>query len=217
MNSVTLLGDSIFDNAAYVPGQPDVIQQVHARIPKEWSASLLARDGAVTRDVGNQLQSLPSDTSNIIISVGGNDALNAAHVLFDNVRSVAEALLKLSAVRERFAIKYQAMLDAVLERGLPTAVCTIYDGNAGTEEQQSINVVALSIFNDVITREAFARGLPLLDLRLIFTEPGDYVNPIEPSTLGGDRIAAAIVEVVTEHSNLPRSQVFTSAANQERL
>ena len=217
MSHVALLGDSTFDNGAYVPGQPDVIQQVRERVPTDSSVSLLARDRAVTRDVCNQLQSLPSDASNIIISVGGNDALNAAHVLFDNVRSVAEALVKLSAVREQFAEGYGAMLDAVMARKLPTAVCTIYDGYAGMEEQQGINVTALSIFNDVITREAFARGLPLLDLRLIFTEPGDYVNPIEPSTLGGDRIAAAIVEVVTEHSNLPRSQVFTSAANQERL
>jgi hypothetical protein len=147
----------------------------------------------------------------------GNDALNAAHVLFDNVRSVAEALVKLSAVREQFAEGYGAMLDAVMARKLPTAVCTIYDGYAGMEEQQGINVTALSIFNDVITREAFRRGLMLIDLRLICTERLHYANPIEPSTQGGDRIAAAIVEVVTGHSNLPRSQVFTSAANQERL
>jgi hypothetical protein len=217
MSHVALLGDSTFDNGAYVPGQPDVIQQVRERVPTDSSVSLLARDGAVTRDVCNQLQSLPSDASNIIISVGGNDALNAAHVLFDNVRSVAEALVKLSAVREQFAEGYGAMLDAVMARKLPTAVCTIYDGYAGMEEQQGINVTALSIFNDVITREAFRRGLMLIDLRLICTERLHYANPIEPSTQGGDRIAAAIVEVVTEHSNLPRSQVFTSAANQERL
>jgi hypothetical protein len=208
MNSVTLLGDSIFDNAAYVPGQPDVIQQVRAGLPEEWSASLLARDGAVTHDVRHQLRNLPSDTSNIVISVGGNDALNAAHILFENVRSIAEALLKLSAVREQFATDYRAMLDAVMERQLPTAICLIYDGNAGSEMQR-MNTTALSVFNDVITREAFERRLPVIDLRLICNEPDDYANPIEPSSKGGEKIAAAIVNVATRNSTVPKSLVYT--------
>ena len=208
MNHLILLGDSIFDNAAYVPGQPDVIQQVRARIPTEWNASLLARDGAVTHDVHNQLQKLPSDASNLIISVGGNDALNAANILFENVRSVAEAVMKLSVVREQFALDYGKMLDVIMARKLPTAACTIYDGRADDEMQQRINVTALSIFNDVIIKQAFRRGLSLIDLRLICTEPGDYVNPIEPSALGGAKIAAAIANVATRNSPLPRSLVY---------
>jgi hypothetical protein len=218
MNHVVLLGDSIFDNGAYVEqGQPDVIRQVRARLPKGWRASLLAVDGATTWDVESHLQNLPADASHLVVSVGGNDALGEAHVLFEDVRSVAEALAKLSVVREQFAADYRAMLDDVLEQQLPTAVCTIYDGCADSEIQQRVNITALSVFNDVITREAFRRGLTLIDLRLICNEPLHYANPIEPSTQGGDRIAAAIVEVVTGHSNLPRSRVFTSAANQECL
>lgn len=51
---------------------------------------------------------------------------------------------------------------------------------------------ALSLFNDVISRAAFSRGLPLIDLRLICAEPADYANPIEPSEQGGAKIASAI-------------------------
>jgi hypothetical protein len=54
------------------------------------------------------------------------------------------------------------------------------------------------LFNDVITRAAFARGLPLIDLRLICSEPSDYANPIEPSAQRGDKIAAAIAAMVRE-------------------
>ncbi|MGO4527260.1 SGNH/GDSL hydrolase family protein [Microvirga sp. 2MCAF35] len=212
MSHVVLLGDSIFDNAAYVPGEPDVIQQVRARIPTDWTATLLARDGAVACDVRSQLQKLPNDASNIVISVGGNDALGAAHVLFENVQTVAEALVKLSAIREHFAVEYAAMLDTVIERSLPTAVCTIYDGRAD-EMQQRINVSALSIFNDVITREAFIRGLALIDLRLICTAPGDYSNPIEPSRNGGEKIAAAIVEAVAGGPIFSRSSVYIHQSN----
>ena len=159
MNHVVLLGDSIFDNGAYVErGQPDVIQQVRAKLPKDWQVSLCAVDGAVTRGVEDQLKRLPADATHIVVSAGGNDALGSAHVLLENVPSVAEALLKLSAVRERFANDYQRMLDAVMERRLPTAVCTIYDGYAESQMQQRVNTTALSVFNDVITREAFQHG-----------------------------------------------------------
>jgi hypothetical protein len=136
MSHVVLLGDSIFDNAVYVPGQPDVIQQMRAELPKEWSASLLARDGAVTPDIGNQPQKLPSDASYLVISGGGNDALNAAHMLFDNVQSVAEAVVRLSIVKEQFATQYRAMLDVVMKRRLPTAVCTIHDGRSASDLQR---------------------------------------------------------------------------------
>ena len=42
------------------------------------------------------------------------------------------------------------------------------------------------------TRAAFARSVPVIDLRLICTEPADYANPIEPSVQGGQKIASAI-------------------------
>jgi hypothetical protein len=231
MNHVVLLGDSIFDNGAYVErGQPDVIQQVRARLPQDWQASLWASDGATISRTRLQLRNLPANATNLVISVGGNDALLASHVLFESVRTVAEATVKLSAIRDQFVAEYAAMLDMVMERNLATAVGTIYRGRADDEMQQHVNETALAVLNDVITREAFARGLALIDLRLICHEPWDYANPIEPSARGGEKIAAAIVEVVTGHSNLPRSQVFTSArarrtaqdairssTNQERL
>ena len=38
--------------------------------------------------------------------------------------------------------------------------------------------------------EAFARRLPMVDLRLICDEDADYANPIEPSVQSGRKIAA---------------------------
>jgi hypothetical protein len=62
-----------------------------------------------------------------------------------------------------------------------------------------VAVAALALFNDIITREAFGRGLPLVDLRLVCAEDADYANPIEPSARGGAKIAGAIAELVTGH------------------
>jgi hypothetical protein len=42
-----------------------------------------------------------------VVSVGGNDALAEARILSERVRSVAEALLTLSSVREEFANAYR--------------------------------------------------------------------------------------------------------------
>ena len=47
-NHVVLLGDSILDNGAYVPGKPAVIDQVRGELPAGWTATLLAVDGSYT-------------------------------------------------------------------------------------------------------------------------------------------------------------------------
>jgi hypothetical protein len=77
MPHVVLLGDSIFDNAAYVRGGPDVVRQLREMLPAGWSATLLAVDGAVTRSVPAQIARLPADATHLVLSVGGNDALGA--------------------------------------------------------------------------------------------------------------------------------------------
>jgi lysophospholipase L1-like esterase len=124
---VVLLGDSIFDNQTYVAGGRDVVKQLRGRLPAGWQASLAAVDGAVIAGVHQQLSRLPSDATHLIISVGGNDALWHERVLAEEVGSVAEVLLRLATVQAEFRRSYREMLSAVLGRGLPTTVCTIYD------------------------------------------------------------------------------------------
>ncbi|HWH17127.1 MAG TPA: SGNH/GDSL hydrolase family protein [Allosphingosinicella sp.] len=195
MSHVILLGDSILDNAAYVSGGPDVVRQVRDALPTGWQATLLARDGAVIAGVASQLDRLPADASHLIVSVGGNDALGASHLLGEEAGSVGEAVALLAEVQLDFAADYQKMLSAILARRLPTALCTIYDTPRSSPNQPIIRT-ALAIFNDVITRAAFANGLGLIDLRLICDEDSDYANPIEPSVQGGAKIASAIARTV---------------------
>jgi lysophospholipase L1-like esterase len=207
---VVLLGDSVFDNAAYVAGGPDLVRQLRARLPGDWRATLLAVDGAVTRGVAAQLARMPPDASHLVVSVGGNDALRDEATLAQPARNLAAALLALGALRERFAAEYRAMLEGVLRRGLPTAVCTVYDPRFADPQRQRVAVTGLALFNDVIGRLAFAQGIPLLDLRLICSEDADYANPIEPSAQGGAKIAGAIARLVAAHDfSARRSAVFT--------
>lgn len=212
MGHVVLLSDSAFDNASHLGhGEPDVVAQLRARLPAAagWRATLRAVDGAVTDEVGLQLDRLPPDASHLVVSVGGNDALGHAEVLGEEVRTVAEALARIAGIGARFRRRYRAMLGAVLARGLPTAVCTIYDARLPDPRQRALAAAALTAFNDVITREAFARGLPLIDLRLVCDRDEDYANPIEPSARGGEKIAAAIADLLARHDFARRrSEVF---------
>ena len=190
---VVLLGDSVFDNAGYLAGRgPDVIGHLRARLPAGWRATLLARGGAVSADVPGQLGRLPPDATHLVVSAGGNDAGRREGVLAEPARSVAEGLAKIAAVRAWFAEDYRAMLDAVSARRLPTAVCTVYDPRFADAERRRVAVVALAAFNDAVTREAFARGLALIDLRLVCGGDEDFAAPTGPSVRGGGKIAAAI-------------------------
>jgi len=81
MKHIVLLGDSIFDNAAYVNGGPDVIKQLRSLLPRDWQATLLAIDGSVTSDVIKQIPKIPASATHLIVSVGGNDGLSNADIL----------------------------------------------------------------------------------------------------------------------------------------
>lgn len=198
MGHVVLLGDSIFDNARYVPGRPPVIEQLRRALPRGWSTTLLAVDGHTTEDVPKQLRRLPADATHLVVSAGGNDALGESGILGEAAATVGEALEVVQGVRDRFGRSYAAMLQALAAVGKPAVVCTIYDAipRLGPAER-----AALAGFNEVILRLAFLARLPVIDLRLVSDRPADYsqVSPIEPSAVGGAKIARVIAEIATTH------------------
>jgi hypothetical protein len=196
MSHVVLLGDSIFDNAAYVRGGPAVIDQVRERMPDGWRATLCAVDGSVIEDVHGQLERMPDGPSHLVVSVGGNDALGKVDVLGERVNSVGEGLGRLAGVVDRFERDYRRLLRAIVGRGVPAAVCTIYDPRFPDVHLQRQAETALRLFNDAIVLAAREFRLPVIELRTICTADEDYANPIEPSAIGGAKIARAIGDLV---------------------
>jgi len=209
MAHVVLLGDSVFDNGAYVGAGPDVIAQVRERLPAGSTATLAAVDGALIGNVARQIARLPNDATHLVLSAGGNDALMHSGVLAERAGSMAEALERLRVIASYFEREYGALLEVVAARRLPTAACTIYYPRYPEPVRQRLAVQALAVPNDVILRHAFARGLPVLDLRLICDRDEDYANPIEPSSIGGAKIADAIVRLLETHDfGRRRTEVF---------
>lgn len=211
MVHVALLGDSIFDNRAYVPAGSEVVAQLQARLGGAHQTSLLAVDGSVLADIPgqvNKLRRLREAPTRLAVSCGGNDALGLVNAMQAPVRTVLEASDLLATWQAGFRRDYRAMLDLVLPLGIPFAVSTIYDAVPGLPAGLR---GALSLFNDVIVFEAVSRRIPVLDLRLVCPEPGDYstVSPIEPSVQGGSKIAAALADLVLSlDPDVPRTLVY---------
>jgi hypothetical protein len=199
MNHLVLLGDSVFDNAAYVSGRPAVIDQVRSRLSAGWRATLAARDGSVIADVHRQLERLPDDTSHMVLSAGGNDLLQEIGILQEPVATVGMGLRLLADVRDRFQEDYHGLLRAIVERSRNTVVCTIYNPASPDDSPQRELVAALGLFDDVIIGVAREFGVPVIDLRAVCTGVADFVNTIEPSSAGGAKIARAVCDLVLRH------------------
>lgn len=204
MAHVALLGDSIFDNGAYTEGGPAVIQQLREKLPPDWRATLAARDGATTANVASQLAQLPRDVDRLALSVGGNDALRQAYILKAPVSSSAQALQLISNAVSGFEAAYRAALRPCLEVDPRMVVCTIYWGNFEPDFAR-VARIAIAPFDDAIIRAAVEFGLTVVELRLVCDSAADYANPIEPSSQGGEKIAAALMRAMTPEFGVGRS------------
>jgi len=199
---LVLAGDSIFDNDGYVLGDLGVIEQLRRSVPKEWSCSKVAVDGDCMRDVARQIADLPSNTTDLIVSVGGNDVLSHASLLSEIGKP--KDLDELIEVPLRdFEAGYKNMLAKISGKPVSAHVCTVYTAIPFEDPVWCEFVpLALNRFNQVIEEEASCLGIPVLRLDKICVEPGDFsaVSPIEPSSQGGQKIVDHIVSHLTARS-----------------
>ncbi len=195
MPHIVLLGDSIFDNQTYTAGAPDVVGHLRTLLPPPWQGTLCAIDGSTTGDLSGQLERIPQDATHLVISLGGNDALLNLDVLDAPVSSTSDALAIFGERIGPFEKAYRTAIDGALSLKRDTTLCTIY--NADLEPTLAPRArILLMMFNDVILRVAFERGLRVIDLRLVCTEAADYAHEIEPSGIGGRKVALAIARAV---------------------
>jgi hypothetical protein len=165
-------------------------------LPPGWQATLLAVDGSTTDHVASQLDRLPKDATHLVLSVGGNNALMHLGILESPVTSMMKSIETLADVACDFEARYRSVIATCLNTRLPLAVCTVYNGCFEDQSFQRIASATLSLFNDVIIRVAIEHSLPVIDLRSVCATPEDYANPIEPSSVGGAKIARVMVGLV---------------------
>ena len=188
---LVLLGDSVFDNQAYVARGRAVVDHLGRALPRGERVTLLAVDGDVAQDIADQLQRLPADATHLALSVGGNDALGWLPTMERPSRSLLETLSHLHTIQAEFQAHYDRLLLQLQSTAKPVLVCTVYDAVPGLTPPLK---TALSVFNDVITRSALRHGFDILDLRELLNQAEDYsaISPIEPSGTAGAKISAEI-------------------------
>jgi hypothetical protein len=196
LGHVVLIGDSIFDNSSYTEGKPDVAQRLYGNLGDDWKVTLLASDGATTGSLSWQMERFPEDATHLVVSVGGNNANGEWKMLRDPEQfTMREALDKLSMMAYMFELSYIEAMNPLLETGLPLTIATIYDPDF-TGDDRFPALTALALFNDVILRYALAHDLGILDLRTVCNVPEDFEMQIEPSAIGGAKIARAIANTL---------------------
>ena len=211
MSHLLLLSDTLLDNQACIAPGRTVIAQLQRLLPQngDWHASLLPTAHATIPTVLEHIQSLPADTTHVVMSIGGTYALTTLTGIFTALSSVTEVIQQIYALQMHVEQAYLTALDTLADQHISTIVCTIAEPNFRDSDTQERMVVGLGAVNDSILRCAFVRGVPVVDTRLICTIPKDYANEIQPSEWGSTMIAAAVVTALTKHDfATPRSAIY---------
>lgn len=208
---IVLLGDSILDNHQYVQqDHPAVIDQLQKKInllQLNWKATNCAVDGARTIDlINNYIETLPQDTTYIILSIGGNDGLKSLRQLvFDSSNWLPWRLYKIfMSTQEKFRLIYKQALEKIKLK-CPNAkiiVCTIYYPYFPHNVIiQCIANIGINLLSNVIIDSALKYGnIPIIDLRYIFDKKQDYANSIEPGVPGGDKLINNAMNIIQTHN-----------------
>ena len=198
---ISLIGDSIIDNKTYVSkGELSVLEHLEQSSPYKFAQ--LAIDGHTTRDVLRKqlIDEELSQSSDIVVSVGGNDLLQNLSVLFE--KDISDLNHTLSGLQNFIFSPLQKRFETIVEKlssyRANLLLCTVYEGDLGrTDEFRGVldsSKIMASSFNDIVYKTAKKFNADVLELRQIFTESDDYANPIEPSHIGGEKLANAITE-----------------------
>jgi lysophospholipase L1-like esterase len=175
------MGDSVLNNANYVPAGKSVYDSLKTKLSKVIN---LAKDGATINDLYEQLDKIPVDLNNtntyIFISAGGNDILNKRSELSSTeIRRLFDSYMDfLKALR----IKLGSAKINLLNLYLP--VNPRYQAYKTSIEQ----------WNQLLQASSNKVGemYNVVDLYGLLTTPEDFVYDIEPSESGSDKIAYVI-------------------------
>ena len=201
MNRVVLFGDSIIDNKTYVShGEFSVLE--HLENISNYEYIQVAYDGHTTYDVQNKQLHLSTieKPSHIVLSVGGNDLLqNLSYLSNGPISNVNEAVTGIQQhIFEPLEQRFETIIEELSSQRANLLICTVYEGDLGrTDEFKDVldsSKIMVSSFNDIVYKTAKKYNADVLELREIFISSDDYANPIEPSHIGGEKLAKSIVE-----------------------
>jgi lysophospholipase L1-like esterase len=194
---ICLYGDSIFDNAPYVPLGTAVINHMRTAYGNE--VALCARDGAGVRDVFAQIERHPPVPSDVVVlSVGGNDLLQSTGLYDGHALDDTHPLM---LAIQRMHDDYRTVVAQLQGYGCQLVLCNLYtpvELAAALVDFIPISIVHTLIadHNRVIADVARQHNALVLDIASLLTEHADFSHIIEPSVIGGAKLVAALKNLI---------------------
>ena len=207
MSFITLLGDSIIDNKSYVQhGEFSVLE--HLENQSDLQFQQIAYDGHTTENVLKGQINSPSiqSSSHLVLSAGGNDLLYNIPFLYEGpIENINGAVAGVQQyIFNPLQQRYETIVEKLSSHRANLLLCTVYEGDLGrTDEYRDVldsSKTMVSTFNDTVYKTASMYNADVLELRHIFTSSEDYANPIEPSHIGGEKLAQAITDWIQKTS-----------------
>ena len=183
--AIFLIGDSILNNGNYILSEgksvPDLIKTGH---PNTYN---FAKDGAVVTDCVSQIEQIPAENNTpqtyIFVSAGGNNILNSHY-------TISKEMI------ETFFQQYSTLLYSLKSKFSKAQIylLTLY---YPLESQFKSLYPFIEQWNSLLSEFVEKNS----DFKLIRTNKlmnfkADFINSVEPSEIGGAKIANAILETV---------------------
>ena len=180
---IVLLGDSIFQNNNYVPKSKSVEYLLKEKL--SIPSLVLAQDNAIIYDIPKQYNSMPlnlnAKTTNLYISIGGNDLLN----LYEHNNTNNSKLFNM--VWEIYKKTILMLIDSTQCNIILTDIYFITDPN------YSRYLPIIKKWNANLYRFASKNNFKVFKISEILTQPQDFTNSIEPSSVGGKKMVNSFI------------------------
>ena len=180
-NYVILMGDSVLNNANYVPEGKSVVDILKTKLSNVLNVS---KDGATISDLYGQLDKIPTKLNKaetyIFISAGGNDILSKGSSLSN------------ADIRKLFN-SYMDFLKA-LRIKLGSAKINIMNLYLPVNPRYQSYKESIDQWNQLIDENSSKIGemYNVVDLYSLLTTPEDFIYDIEPSESASEKIANLI-------------------------
>jgi len=188
---IALIGDSILDNEEYTGKEDCVFTKVRQKLP-EFEVVNFAEDGITSLDINEQLERVKTKVCKwdyAFLSVGGNDLLENQECLL--TADINEIHRMIESICTR-VIGLYSMLHADFNKViLITPYLPVFDGIDEAYVARVHQIVKL--FNEQLK---CTPHIIYLELHPILNSKEDFINHIEPSKAGSEKIANLIEKVV---------------------
>jgi len=187
IRNYVLLGDSILDNYSYVPNGENIAALLKKKNQDGNVVSLAKNDTTIPYIPPqiDKLRELPASYNDsntfIFLSVGGNDILAKYE---NNEKPNFDIMLE----------EYNKLIESI-KTVAPKAKIYLVDLYFPRNEENQRFWPVITEWNNKLTKYALDNNLSLFKISSILTDPEDFTNKIEPSSIGGQKMVDAMIKV----------------------